>query len=100
MRKATERTMYEVLLSSMSLEHLVLAECLAMAKHAFSSGMKVPGWLAERLEAIATQELNEEVKPSIALWAVPQMPGGCRPRCAVYPGSASYRTSLPGFQPR
>jgi hypothetical protein len=50
--------MYETLLTSISLEHHILAECLAMAKYAFSSGLKVPGWLTERLETIALQELN------------------------------------------
>jgi hypothetical protein len=65
MRKATERTIYEVLLSSMSLQHHILAECLAMVRYAFSSGRKVPGWLVERLETIATQALSEEPKPSM-----------------------------------
>jgi hypothetical protein len=67
MRVTTERTMYELLLGSMTLEHHVLAECLAMAKYAFSSGMIVPGWLAERLDAIATQVLQKEVKSSMTV---------------------------------
>jgi hypothetical protein len=67
MGATTERTMYERLLGSMTLEHHILAECLAMAKYAFSSGMKVPGWLAERLDAIATQVLQEEVKSSMTV---------------------------------
>jgi hypothetical protein len=65
MSKAMQSMMYETLLASISLEHHILAECLAMAKYAFSSGLKVPGWLTERLDNIAVQELGEEVKQSI-----------------------------------
>ena len=59
MKKATQSSAYTTLLASISLEHHILAECLAMAKHAFSSGLPVPGRLTERLDAIAAIELGQ-----------------------------------------
>ena len=58
-QKATSFDAYTTLLASISLEHHILAECLAMAKHAFSSGLEVPGTLTERLDRIAAIELSE-----------------------------------------
>ena len=60
MSQATQPNVYTTLLASISLEQHVLAECLAMAKYAFSSGLKVPGAVAERLELIAASKLVEE----------------------------------------
>lgn len=62
-KNAMPLTRYEQLLTSISVEAHLLAECLAMAKHAFSSGLKVPGSLAEQLEYIAAQELGESTVP-------------------------------------
>ena len=70
MSQASQPAVYKTLLASISLEHYILAECLAMAKYAFSSGMKVPGWLAEKLELIAASELSKDAKLS----ATPDLP--------------------------
>ena len=64
MSQATEPAVYKTLLASTSLEHYLLAECLAMAKYAFSSGLKVPGWLAEQLELIAASKVSEDARLS------------------------------------
>jgi hypothetical protein len=91
MRPTTERTMYEGLLASMSLEHHILAECLAMAKYAFSSGIRVPGWLAKRLDAITTQALQEDTKSSSMIYILTAEDEGGP---SAHPAHANRTTSI------
>ncbi len=46
--------------NAISLRVQLLRECEAMAQYAFTSGLKVPGVLAQRLEDCAVQELDEQ----------------------------------------
>ena len=50
---------HETTLLAGTLERQILDECLAMAKYAFSSGLRVPGSLAEDLQAIAAKESGD-----------------------------------------